>query len=424
MTMSDVSTVRVSGPLQPYAMGFGSELLRRGYAPFTAMLQVQLVAHLSRWLVAEGRDVDEVTPDLLERFAAARRAAGYRHQRSVRALAPLLGYLREIGVAPPEAAFVPCTPVEKLVERYRHHLADERGLHPETVSNRVREAQRFLAAQIESGELDLAGLTSARISAYVVDETRRRSRGDAKLMVCALRSLLRFLQLEGLVDESLVGAVPAIAHWRSSGLPRALAPGQFEQLLDSCDRSTIVGRRDYAVLLVLGRLGLRAGEVVGLQLDDIDWRAGEITVRGKGKRRDRLPLPAEVGEAIAAYLKDGRPASAEGRSVFVTVRGHRRGIRRKAVGRIAARAALTAGIAGVSAHRLRHTVATEVLRAGAPLEEVGQLLRHHSAVSTAIYAKVDHQRLRGLARTWPKVRGQLDGERLRSIARCWPGGAR
>jgi site-specific recombinase XerD len=164
--------------------------------------------------------------------------------------------------------------------------------------------------------------------------------------------------------------------------------------------------------------------VVGLQLDDIDWRAGEITVRGKGKRRDRLPLPAEVGEAIAAYLKDGRPASAEGRSVFVTVRGHRRGIRRKAVGRIAARAALTAGIAGVSAHRLRHTVATEVLRAGAPLEEVGQLLRHHSAVSTAIYAKVDHQRLRGLARTWPKVRGQLDGERLRSIARCWPGGAR
>lgn len=422
--MSDVSTVRVGGPLQPYAVGFGFELLRRGYAPFTATLHVQLVAHLSRWMVAEGRDVGDVTPDLLERFAAARRAAGYAHQRSVEALLPLLGYLREVGAAPPSTPFVPSTPAEELVERYRHHLAVDCGLHANTVTNRVREAQRFLAAQCDGGELDLVGLTSARISGYVVAETRRRSRGDAKLMVCALRSLLRFLQLEGLVDGVLVAAVPSVAHWRSSGLPKALAPGQFEQLLATCERSTIAGRRNYAVLLLLGRLGLRAGEVADLQLDDIDWRAGEISVRGKGKRRDRLPLPAQVGEAIAAYLKDGRPASAEGRSVFVAVRGHRRAIGREAVGRIAEEAARRAGIAGVRAHRLRHTVATEMLRAGAPLEEVGQLLRHRSTLSTAIYAKVDFERLRLLARSWPKAGAELDGDRLRSLARCWAGGAR
>ena len=422
--MSDVSRVRVSGPLQPFAVGFGSELLRRGYAPFTAVLHVQLVAHLSRWLVAEGRDVGDVTPDLLERFAAARRAEGYAHQRSAEALVPLLGYLREIGVAPPEAPFVPRTPAEKLVERYRHHLARDRGLHPNTVSGRVCEARQFFAALSDGGQLALDGLTSADISRYVVAETRRRGRGYAKLMVCALRSLLRFLQLEGLVDGALVAAVPAVAHWRSSGLPKALAPGQFEQLLATCDRSTIAGRRNYAVLLLLGRLGLRAGEVAALQLEDIDWRAGEISVRGKGNRRDRLPLPAEVGEAIAAYLKHGRPAGAEGRSVFVAVLGHRRAIGREAVGRIAEEAARRAGLAGVSAHRLRHTVATEMLRAGAPLEEVGQLLRHRSTLSTAIYAKVDFERLRLLARSWPQASAELDGERLRSLARSWPGGAR
>lgn len=422
--MSDVSTVRVSGPLEPYALGFGYELLGRGYAPFTARLHLQLVAHLSRWLAAEGHGVEAVTPDLLERFAVARRAAGYRHQRSTRSLAPLLGYLQDVGVAPEPPSFVPATPAEELVERYRNHLAVDRGLHPSTITNRVREAQRFFAAQSCGGELDLVGLTSARISGYVVAETRRRSRGEAKLMVCALRSLLGFLQLEGLVDGVLAAAVPSVAHWRTSGLPRALAPGQFERLLATCDRSTSAGRRNGAVLLLLGRLGLRAGEVADLQLGDIDWRAGEVSVRGKGKRRDRLPLPPEVGGAIAAYLQDGRPAHAEGRNVFVAARGHRRGITREAVGQIVREAARRAGIPSVTAHRLRHTVATETLRAGAPLEEVGQLLRHRSVLSTAIYAKVDFERLRSLARGWPEAGRALDGRRLRSLARSWAGGAR
>lgn len=419
--MSEVPRVRLSGPLEPYAVGFGSVLLRRGYSRFTTMLHLQLLANLSRWLEAEGRDAGDVTPDLLERFASARREAGYRHQRSTRALVPLLGYLRDVGVAPAAVQFVPQTPLEELLERYRRYLAVERGLAASTVSTRIREARAFLAAR-PGGELDLSQLSSADVSRYVLAESRNRSRGHVKGLVCALRCLLRFLHVDGQVDGSLAAAVPSVAHWRLSGLPRALEPGQLERLLDSCDRGTVTGRRDFAVLLLLGRLGLRVGEVARLELGDIDWRAGEIVVRGKGRRRDRLPLPAAVGEAVAAYLHDGRPATAEGRSVFASVRGHRRALDRTAVGRVVAAAGRRAGLGRVGAHQLRHTVATEMLRAGAPLAEIGQLLRHRSAMSTAIYAKVDHGRLRSLARSWPAVRAEFDGERLRPLARAWPGG--
>ncbi len=422
--MSEVPRVRLSGPLEPYAVGFGAELLRRGYSRFTTTLHLQLLANLSRWLEAEGRDARDVTPDLLERFASARRASGYRHQRSTRALVPLLAYLRELGVAPPAAVVSPGSPLEELLERYRRHLVVERGLSASTVSSRVREARSFLVAQADGGELELERLSSADVNGYVLAEASRRSRGHAKGLVCALRSLLRFLAIVGRVDRSLAGAVPAVAHWRLSGLPKALEPGQLERMLASCDRATVAGRRDFAVLMLLGRLGLRVGEVAALDLDDIDWRAGEITVRGKGRRRDRLPLPDEAGEAVAAYLRDGRPACAEGRRVFVSVRGHRRGLERSAVGRIVADAGRRAGLGRVGGHRLRHTVATETLRAGAPLAEVGQLLRHRSAMSTAIYAKVDRRRLRSLARDWPAALVAVDGERLRGLARSWPGGAR
>jgi integrase/recombinase XerD len=415
--------VRLSGPLEPFGVGFASLLLGRGYSEFSTRLNLQLAANLSRWLEGEQSGVGDLTPDLLERFVAARRAAGYRHQRSVHALAPLIGYLRDVGAAPP----VPSGsrgPFEELLERYRHHLLVERGLTASTTETRVREAERFLGAQANGGKLDLDRLTGACVTAYVVAECRKRSTGHAKGLVCALRSLLRFLQVEGYVDASLLGAVPSVAHSRLRGLPRALEPGQLERLLDSCDRETVTGRRDFAILKLLGRLGLRVGEVAALQLCDIDWRAGEIIVRGKGRRRDRLPLSVDVGEAVADYVAHGRPANAEGRSVFVSVRGHRRALGREAVAMTVARAGYRAGLGRISAHRLRHTVATEMLRAGAPLAEIGQLLRHRNQTTTAIYAKVDHQRLRTLALAWPDTSWLSDPERLRRLARCWPGGGR
>jgi integrase/recombinase XerD len=217
----------------------------------------------------------------------------------------------------------------------------------------------------------------------------------------ALRSLLRFLHLRGVIGASLVGAVPTAANWRLAGLPKYLTAEQAGMLLASCDLATAVGRRDLAILTLLARLGLRASEVAVLKLEDIDWRHGEITVRGKGDRHERLPLPADVGEAVVAYLSGFRPAATPGREVFLGTRAPHRALTRGAVTQVVARASHRCGLGTIYAHRLRHTAATRMLHAGASLEEIGQVLRHRDTLSTAGYAKVDHQRLRALARPWP-----------------------
>jgi len=227
-----------------------------------------------------------------------------------------------------------------------------------------------------------------------------RSRGSAKLLVTALRSLLGFLHVEGMLAESLVGAVPSVAGWRLAGLPRGLEPAQARRLLASCDRRTTAGRRDFAILTLLLRLGLRRGEVARLELGDIDWRAGEIAIRGKGSRQERLPLPADVGEAVAGYLRRGRPASAQGRCVFVRVKAPHLPLTPAGVTQVVVSAGKRSGLGEIAAHRLRHTAATEMLRAGATLPEVGQVLRHRSLLTTAIYAKVDREALRTIARAW------------------------
>lgn len=423
--MKEALRARVSGPLRPYVRGFVFALAEQGVAPGTAVLLVNLLAHLSRWLDAEGLDVEHLTPAVVERFMVERRAV-YTHHVTPRALRSLMDYLRALGAAPPEPSpREPSTPLERLLDRYRRYLACERGLAAEGIEFRIRIAREFLAARPAGGALDLAGLRSSDVSGFVLAASRRWSRGQVKLTVVALRSLLRFLVLEGLVDPGLPGAVPSVAGRRHSGIPRALEPGQAELLLGSCDRGTAVGRRDFAILMLLARLGFRRGEVARLELGDIDWRAGEIGVHGKGGRRDRLPLPSAVGEAIAAYLSDGRPTTTKpNRYVFLCGRAPHRAMTPSAVSAVVARSAMGCGLARFGAHRLRHTVATEMLRAGAPLEEIGQLLRHRSSSSTAIYAKVDHTRLRALARAWPLPSAKLDGQRLRGLARSWPGGGR
>jgi integrase len=251
-------------------------------------------------------------------------------------------------------------------------------------------------------------MKAADVTGFVLATCPGRAVGSAKLIVCAVRSLLRWLHMSGVVATPLAAAVPSVAGWRLSSLPRALEPGQLRSLLAACDRRTPAGRRDYAILLLLSRLGLRAGEVARLGLDDIDWRRGEFAISGKGNRAERLPLPADVGAAIAAYLRRGRPGTAEGRSVFVRVHAPHRGLTTGGVTMVVFDAAQRAGLPKMHAHRLRHTAATAMLRAGSPLSEVGQVLRHRSALSTAIYAKVDRDALAVLARPWP-VKASGDG---------------
>ncbi len=398
--MSDPSQVRVTGPLTPYAEGFAAELSRQGYRRHPQSSQLQLLAHLSRWLAVEGLDAAALTPAVMDAFLAARRSQGYTLWLSSKALAPLMAYLRGLGVVPPVPEAM-LSPAEALLARYRGYLLAERGLAASTARGYVDMVRPFVAGRAVGGALDLGGLTAADVTGFVLAACPGRSTGSAKLVVTALRSLLGFLFVEGFVPAPLAGAVPSVAGWRLAGLPGALDPGEVRRLLAACDRRTGSGRRDFAMLVLLVRLGLRAGEVRGLCLDDIDWRAGELVVRGKGSRAERLPLPADVGEAVAGYLRRGRPATAEGRTVFVRVRAPHRALSSAGVSAAVVAAAQRAGLGTVRAHRLRHSAATQMLRAGAALPEVGQVLRHRLLLTTAVYAKVDRERLRLLARPWP-----------------------
>ena len=402
--MKDPSRVCVDGPLEAFAPGFVAELGRLGYSPLGATLQLRLMAHVSRWLAAAGLGSDGLSSDVVERFLVERRAAGHRDWVTGRAMAPLLAYLRGLGVAPaPAPRREADTAAERLLERFAEYLAVERGLAAGTIWDYVHAVRPFVVELGGDGELDLWELDAAQVTAFVVARCPRQSRGAAKLTVTALRSLLRFLHVDGAIARSLVGAVPSAASWRLSGLPRGLEPDQVRALLDSCDQQTAAGRRDFAILTILVRLGLRAGEVADLRLDDIDWRAGELVVIGKGRRAERLPLPVDVGEAVTSYLRDGRPSGALDRSLFVRVKAPHCRLK-GGVTQVVVSAARRADLGQIHAHRLRHTAATQMLRAGAPLAEIGQVLRHRQLLTTAIYAKVDRDALRQLARPWPGAR--------------------
>jgi integrase/recombinase XerD len=397
--MKEPSQVRVTGPLEPFAEGFIAELEEAGYRPAAAAVQVRVLAHLSRgmqeWDVAAGRlhdrEVVRFRLEHLDRFASLRGAG----------MAVVLGYLRSLGFVPADESR-PLSAAGELLEQYRRYLTVERGLTAGTARGYVDIVRPFVESRMTStGEVALWDLSPADVLGFLLAETGRRSRKSAKLLVSALRSLLGFWHVKGLIGRPLAGAVPSVAGWRLAGLPRALEAEQVRALLESCDRSTVAGQRDFAIVTMLVRLGMRSAEVAGLRLDDIDWRAGEIVVRGKGDRIERLPLPADVGEAIAVYLRDARPAGFAGREVFVRIKAPLRQLTTGGVTQVVVSASKRAGIGEVTAHRLRHTAATELLRAGAPLHEIGELLRHRSVLTTAIYAKVDRDRLRELARPWP-----------------------
>ena len=394
----------VRGPLEPHVGGFAEGLLRQGYTRSSAEQHVCFIAHLDRWMQAVRIDVGGLSEPVIERYLAERRAAGYVEYRSLKAMRPLLDYLAPLGVLPVPAPVRPDA-VEELLGRYRDYLLVERGLTAGTVRGYVDFVRPFVATLRHGDVLDLAGMSAADVTGFVLAACPGRAVGSAKLTVCALRSLLRWLRLTGVIATPLAAVVPSVAGWRLSSLPQALEPGQLRRLLGACDRRTPPGRRDYAIMLMLSRLGLRAGEVARLGLDDIDWRRGEIGVVGKGSRAERLPLPADVGAAITSYLRRGRPVSAEGRTVFVRVHAPHRALTTSGVTMVVFDAAHRAGLGSMHAHRLRHTAATAMLRAGSPLAEVGQVLRHRSPLSTSIYAKVDRDALAVLARPWPAETG-------------------
>jgi len=396
----DLKKRRGKNPVTALSNGFEEDLRRQGYAPGTIWKHRKLLNELSGWLQGQQLAMGDLSMAQVDRFMADRRAAGVRKLKTRKALGPILGYLRGLGLAPAAEAPLEDGPAGETLSRYRQFLTTERGLVSATTLRYVDCLRPFLDRRMATG--DLGSLTPADVTSFVAAWCPHLNSGVAKLTVTALRSFLGFLHLDGITERSLVSAVPTVARRRLAGLPKGLEPDQVRRLLAACDAKTPVGCRDLAILTLLVRLGLRRGEVAGLRLDDIDWRAGTIIVAGKGGRVERMPLPSDVGLRLAEYLQHARPADAQGRTVFIRHFAPHHALGAARVSTLVADAARRAGLGRVFAHRLRHTAATELLRAGASLPEIGQLLRHHRAKTTAIYAKVDRANLRLIARPWPE----------------------
>lgn len=395
---SKVITVRVVGPLEPYAEQFMGLLAARGYTPLTRVPRMQVMTHLSKWMAAHQLGVAQLSAARVEEYLVQRRSDGYAVFRTRASLGPLLEVLAAAG-APLREPGPPVSAVEGLLDAYARFLLGERGLAASTTKAYVLRARRFLDGHGHGA--DLRAVDTAVVTSAVLGEADRVSAGSAQFFVVALRSFLGYCHLTGAVETDLSAASLPVTGRRRSVLPHCISTADARSLLKACDRRTTTGRRDHAVILLLMRLGLRAREVAALRLEDIDWRGGAITVHGKAGRLDELPLPAEVGEAIAAYLQHARPPDTTVREVFVRSLAPRAGLTREAIGCLVRRASIRAGLNPLGPHRLRHGLACDMVSAGVPLGQIGQVLRHADATSTSIYARVDVDQLRIVARPWP-----------------------
>jgi site-specific recombinase XerD len=391
------------GPLGAYVDALAQQLSDEGYAKASARYALQLVADFGRWLGRRRITAPRLTPQHLGSYLEYRSRHRRRRSGDAAILRRLLNLLLEQGIVAPVPP-VEIAPAQRLAEEFRLYLQQERRLAPVTVFHYLLFVRRFLAQRFADGELRLDCLRADDVVGFVQQEAARLHHPKrAKLMATALRSLLQYARYRGLIGIDLRECVPTVASWSMASIPRTLSSDEVQRLLAHCDRHTAIGRRDWAILLLLARLGLRAGEVVALTLEDLDWEAGELHIRGSDGDSDRLPIPQDVGAALTDYLQHARPVCSC-RQVFIRTRAPHRGFASSVaicctVRRALDRAGLNPALKG--AHLLRHSLATQMLRQGASLAEIGYLLRHRSQQTTMIYAKVDLDALRPLALPWP-----------------------
>jgi integrase/recombinase XerD len=391
------------GPLVPYLTAFDRLLHRNGYASTTARRKVRLVRDFSAWLGRRAINIEDLTHEEAERYLRYRARHRRRYTDDIVGLKQLLELLREEGVVAHQKVCKPGTPLDRLLDPYALYLREERAVAPVTVINYSQVARSFLTQRFNGGRANLSALRATDVLKFVQHQVARGSRKRAQLACSALRSFLQYARYRGEITSDLAAGVPGVANWSMPSIPRSIAPDDLRRVLASCNRRSAVGSRDYAILLLLARLGLRAGAITLLELDDVDWQAATLRVRGKGGHAHMLPLPVEVGEAIAAYLKIGRPISAN-RRLFLRSRAPIWGFKSQvAILSVVRHALARAGIESPSkgAHQFRHALACEMLRRGASLPEIGQILDHRNPQTTAIYAKVDLASLHHLALTWP-----------------------
>lgn len=401
--MARVLARAAHGPLGPHLAVFEDWARQRGYAVSTRYDQVRLASGFSRWLGAHAIALPRLTRAHVVRYLRYRTRHGRPHRSDGAVLRRVLEVLAERGVVDREPPVAPrSTPVERCVQGFLRYLHEERGLTPETTVSYARWVRRFLSDRFAHRVFRLDRLTAPDVIAFVRRSVPRLHQREAKMLATALRSFLRYGWYRSLMARDLASVVPTVPHWSVTSIARAIAPDQVRRLLRSVARDTTPGRRDYAILLLLARLGLRAGEIAGLQLEDIDWHGGRLHLRRKGGRTMDLPLSAEVGRALAEYVRDGRPCSAD-RHVFLRLRApHRRGCR-AIVGSVVRRALRRAGIVAPTsgAHQFRHGLATALLQHGASLPEIAEVLGHRSVDSTKLYAHLDVRALRTIALPWP-----------------------
>ncbi len=390
------------GPLSEYLDAYAASVAEQGYRDHSIRQQIVVIADLSRWLKQKRFTLLDLDDTVVDRFLRLRRGQHRVRRGDPKALGRLLAMLRQTGVVKQQQA-VEVTARAKVIGEFRHYLSQERGLAQPTLLNYLPVIEQFLSERFYNRAPNFSQLRAPDVTGFVLRRARQLSPVRARLMVTALRSFFRYLRHRGAMSIDLTGCVPTVPSWSLSALPRFLPAADVERVLECCDRKTSVGRRNYAILLLLARLGVRAGEVVGLNLADIDWGAGQIIIRGKGGKSAPLPLVAEVGASLAAYLRHDRPRSAS-RRVFIRHRAPLIGLGNSStVSSLVRRALKHAGVESAhnGAHVFRHSLATSLLRQGGSLDEIGELLRHQSPNTTAIYAKVDVTALHTLALAWP-----------------------
>jgi site-specific recombinase XerD len=392
----------MNGPIGPFIGLFARQLSEQGFSRRSGRAQIRVVGNFSQWLTMNSVTAQEISSEHVEAYVQERCSKQCLDSSDCRALMRILNLLRQEGATTVQSRVINLRSAERLLKRFGAYLDEERALASASITSYKGVVTAFLAHRFADTECDLSTLSAADVIAFVHHEAERLSRKGAKNVTTGLRSFLRFARYQGLINIDLEAAVPTVANWAMATIPKSLCIERVKRVLSHCDRQTATGRRDYAILLILTRLGLRAGEVIHLALEDIDWYAGCITVTGKG-HCSQLPLPTDVGEAIADYLQHGRPRSSS-RAVFLRNCAPATGFDGPdAVSAIVRRALAGAGIDAPrkGAHQFRHTLATEMLRQGASLAEIGELLRHRSVQATTIYAKVDLISLRSLAMVWP-----------------------
>lgn len=387
---------------------FVSRLAALGYSKGTVRHYCWEIRYFGRWLEQNNLTVAEINDDIVGKYLKKRRQRKTSRGDNILIIRFFIDHLKEKGVITSQEPCRDDSPLEQLIKRYEEYLRKERGVVQATVTNYIPYIRRFLIDRFADNPLRLQDIGLAEISGFIRRRITSMSPGRAKLMATALRSFFRFLLERGEIDVDFASALPAVANWRLSTVPKYLSPEQITVLLAACDRGTAAGRRNYAILMLMTRLGLRGGEVQGLNLDDINWRAGEIRVRGKGPSDDLLPLPVDVGEVLADYLLESRPHCAA-RSLFVRLKAPYRELANTSSISTIVRSSLQKACLNPpakGAHILRHSLAVEMLRGGASMAEIGQVLRHRSAATTEIYAKVDFDALRPLAQPWPATGGE------------------